>query len=312
MPEIVLVGSLNMDLVVRTPRLPRPGETIIGHEFITAPGGKGANQTVAAAKLGAAVSMVGRVGADDFGRALRANLRAAGADDTYVSTDAEAATGIAMIGVEDSGQNSIIVAPGANGRVTPADVDAARLAIASAKALIVQLEIPLATVWQALRLARAANILTILNPAPAQALAPDLLGLVDVLIPNETEATLLTGLEVTDFASAEQAARSLHERGARVVVVTLGQRGALVLEDSLARQVEAFPVKAIDTTAAGDAFVGAFAVVRAAGRDLDTALREASAAGALAATKFGAQPSLPTRAELDDFLQRRASHTLRL
>jgi ribokinase len=307
MSKLVVVGSLNMDLIVRTPHLPRPGETILGRDFMTAPGGKGANQTVAAAKLGATVHMVGRVGGDDFGRALRENLRAAGADDRYVSTEDSAASGIAIIEVDDSGQNTIVVAPGANALVTRADVDAARSIIASSQALIAQLEIPLDTVEYALSTAHAANVLTILNPAPAQSLSTELLSLVDLLVPNETEAALLTGIEIKDDISAEQAARQLQERGARSVVITLGARGALALSDDKVWRIPPFRVKAIDATAAGDAFVGALATAYATQRDLDTALREASAAGALAATRLGAQPSLPTRAELDEFLKH-ASH----
>ena len=304
MPNLVVVGSLNMDLVVRTPHLPRPGETILGHDFLTAPGGKGANQTVAAAKLGATVHMIGCVGGDDFGRALRANLRAAGAYDTYVSTEDSAATGIAIIEVDDSGQNTIVVAPGANAHVTRADVDAARSIIASSKAIIAQLEIPLDTVWHALNAARAAKVLTILNPAPAQPLSTEILSLVDLLVPNETEAAQLTSIEVSDDASAEQAARQLRERGARAVVITLGERGSLVLDAQGARRIPSFKIKAVDTTAAGDAFVGALATAYASHADIEVALREANAAGALAATKLGAQPSMPTRAELDDFLKR--------
>ena len=207
MPKLVVVGSLNMDLVVRTPHLPRPGETILGREFMTAPGGKGANQTVAAAKLGATVHMIGRVGGDDFGRALRDNLCAAGADDSYVFIEDTAASGIAIIEVDDSGQNTIVVAPGANAHVARADVDAARSIIAVSQAVIAQLEIPLDTVWYALETARAAQVLTILNPAPAQPLSTELLSLVDLLVPNESEAALLTGIEVKDEPSAEQAAR---------------------------------------------------------------------------------------------------------
>ena len=303
MPKLVVVGSLNMDLVVRTPHLPRPGETILGRDFMTAPGGKGANQTVAAAKLGAAVHMVGRVGGDDFGRALRENLCVAGADDAYVVTDDSAATGIAIIEVDDSGQNTIVVAPGANAQVTRADVDAVRSIITSSQAVIAQLEIPLDTVWHALNVARATDVLTILNPAPAQPLSTEILSLVDLLVPNETEAAQLTGIEAKDDASVEQAARQLHERGARTIVVTLGDRGALVLAEHRAWRVPPFRVKAIDTTAAGDAFVGALATAYASHGDLEAALREANAAGALAATKLGAQPSMPTRAELDEFLQ---------
>ena len=303
MPKLVVVGSLNMDLVVRTPHLPRPGETILGRDFMTAPGGKGANQTVAAARLGATVHMVGRVGGDDFGRALRENLRAAGADETYITTEDSAATGIAIIEVEDSGQNTIVVAPGANACVSRADVDAARSIIASSQAVIAQLEIPLDTVQYALTTARAANVLTILNPAPAQPLSTELLSLVDLLVPNETEAAQLTGIEVNDDADIERAARQLCERGARAVVITLGARGALALSEGKTWRIPPFKVKAIDTTAAGDAFVGALATAYAAHGNLDAAMREASAAGALAATRFGAQPSMPTRAELDEFLK---------
>ena len=242
MPKLVVVGSLNMDLVVRTPHLPRPGETILGREFMTAPGGKGANQTVAAAKLGATVHMIGRVGGDDFGRALRDNLCAAGADDSYVFIEDTAASGIAIIEVDDSGQNTIVVAPGANAHVARSDVDAARSIIAASQAVIAQLEIPLDTVWYALETARAAQVLTILNPAPAQPLSTELLSLVDLLVPNESEAALLTGIEVKDEPSAEQAARKLHERGARAVVITLGARGALALSEQGVRRVPSFRV----------------------------------------------------------------------
>lgn len=305
MTRIAVVGSLNMDLVIRTPRLPTPGETILGREFTTAPGGKGANQAVAAAKLGASVAMVGRVGTDSFGRALRESLRVDAVDTANVFADDLAATGVAVIQVDDGGQNTIVVASGANAYVTRADIDTSRAALISANALVVQLEVPLDTVTHALQLAHEAHVLTILNPAPAQPLQPDVLALVDILAPNETEASLLTDIMVNDWAGAEAAARELNRRGARTVVITLGARGALVFENNLAHQVPPFPVKSIDATAAGDAFVATLAVARASGRDMDTALREASAAGALTATKLGAQPSLPTRIELDEFLKLR-------
>jgi ribokinase len=303
MPQLVIVGSLNMDLIVRTPHLPRPGETILGREFMTAHGGKGANQTVAAAKLGATVHMIGRVGGDDFGRALRNNIRAAGADGTYVTVENSAATGIAIIEVEDGGQNTIVVAPGANAYVTRADVDAARSVIVTSQAVIAQLEIPLDTVKYALSIARAAHVMTILNPAPAQPLSTELLSLVDLLAPNESEAALLTGIEVKDDASVEAAAQQLRERGARSVVITLGERGALALSGEKVWRIPPFRVNAIDTTAAGDAFLGALAAAYATHGNLDAALREASAAGALATTRLGAQPSMPTRAELNEFLK---------
>ncbi len=303
MSEIVVVGSLNMDLVVGAPHLPTPGETLLGRNFQMVPGGKGANQAVAAARLGAWVAIVGRVGVDDFGRALRLNLDAAGVDDQYVLNDDSAATGVAVIEVDDNGQNTIVVAPGTNANVSRLDVSAARSVISSARTLVAQLEVPLDTVAYALAMARAAGVLTVLNPAPAQPLAADILSLADILVPNETEATLLTGIPVRDLPSAEAAARELNRQGAQVVVITLGARGALVLENGTAKEVPPFPVRAVDTTAAGDAFVAALAVARTREHDLNTALREASAAGALAATRAGAQPSLPTRVELTQFLK---------
>ena len=304
MSDIIVVGSLNMDLIVRAPRLPQPGETIAGHEFSTASGGKGANQAVAAARLGARVAMVGRVGADDFGRALRAALQHDGVDTQCVIEDPGTATGVAMIAVEDHGQNMIVIAPGANGRVMPEDIDRARPAIAKARIMLVQLEIPPETARHALHVARQAGVRTVFNPAPAQALPDDLWPLVDVVVPNETEAEQLTGMATPDADGAERAARELHRRGAGTVVVTLGSRGALALVDGRARLVPAFHVAAVDATAAGDAFVAALAVGLARGAQLDLALREASAAGALATTKLGAQPSLPTRAELECFLEK--------
>jgi ribokinase len=305
MPDILVVGSLNMDLIVRTPRLPAPGETILGTQFSTAPGGKGANQAVAAAKLGAPVKMIGRVGADDFGKALRSHLNAVGVDTQYVTQDTEAATGIASIWVDDKGQNSIIVAPGANARVARADIDAAAVAFRDARIVVAQLEIPLETVQYAFQLARKNNCLTILNPAPAQPLSRKILEQCDVVIPNEMETAQLTGMDAHDLESAQNAANVLKQMGARRVLVTLGDKGALFLDgDAPAQPIAPFRVQAVDTTAAGDAFVGALAAALARDKDWTTSLREASAAGALAATKLGAQPSLPTRAELDAFLSR--------
>jgi len=305
MPDILVVGSLNMDLIVRTPRLPAPGETILGTQFSTAPGGKGANQAVAAAKLGAPVKMIGRVGADDFGKALRSHLNAVGVDTQYVTQDTEAATGIASIWVDDKGQNSIIVAPGANARVARADIDAAAVAFRDARIVVAQLEIPLETVQYAFQLARKNNCLTILNPAPAQPLSRKILEQCDVVIPNEMETAQLTGMDAHDLESAQNAANVLKQMGARRVLVTLGDKGALFLDgDAPAQPIPPFRVQAVDTTAAGDAFVGALAAALARDKDWTTSLREASAAGALAATKLGAQPSLPTRAELDAFLSR--------
>jgi ribokinase len=300
--HITVVGSLNMDLVARAPRIPQPGETIIGSDFHTVPGGKGANQAVAAARLGAQVSMVGRVGRDAFAESLLNNLAAAGVDHTFVVHDPEAATGVALIAVDDAGQNSIIVASGANVRLSPADVDGAEAAIAGADALLLQLESPLETVTRAAKVAHAHGVPVILNPAPARSLPGALLALVDVLIPNESETALLTGLPVGDPAEAEAAATALRELGVGTVILTLGERGALLAREDGAEYFPAFEVTPVDTTAAGDAFVGGFAVALAEGRSLAEAVQWGNGAGALATTRLGAQPSLPTRQDLEGLL----------
>ncbi|MBN1814018.1 MAG: ribokinase [Anaerolineae bacterium] len=293
--RITVVGSLNMDLVVRAPRIPRPGETILGGEFHTAPGGKGANQAVAAARLGGQVSMVGRVGSDAFAQSLLDGLAADGVDHTFVTQDPQAATGVAFIVVDDAGENSIVVASGANMRLSPADVDAAEAAIAAADVLLLQLEVPLPAVVQAARVAHAHGTTVILNPAPACPLPHELLSLIDVLVPNESEAARLTRLPIGDRAEIEAAAVVLCELGVDTVALTLGERGALLVGEGERELIPAFEVTPVDTTAAGDAFVGGFAVALAEGRSLTDAVRWANAAGALATTKLGAQPSLPIR-----------------
>ncbi len=300
--HVTVVGSLNMDLVARAPRIPQPGETIIGGDFHTVPGGKGANQAVAAARLGAQVSMVGRVGRDAFAGPLLDNLAAAGVGHTFVTQDPEAATGVALIVVDDTGQNSIVVASGANVRLSPADVDTAEAAIAAAAALLLQLESPLETVTRAAEVARAHGVTVVLNPAPARPLSAALLSLVDVLIPNESETALLTGMPVGDQAEAGAAAVALRESGVGTVILTLGERGALLARAGGTELFPAFDVTPVDTTAAGDAFVGGFAVALAEGRSPAEAVRWGNAAGALATTKLGAQPSLPTRQAVETLL----------
>jgi ribokinase len=298
-PRIVVVGSINMDLIVRSSRLPRPGETVIGRETQELPGGKGANQAVAAARLEADVSMIGRVGNDGFGERLRAGLQEERIDMSRVVVTPGCASGLAIVAVEDSGENAITVIPGANARVTAADVlDAADL-IREADVLLLQLEVPLETVLAAIEMARRHETVVILNPAPAPAtFSPELLS-VDVACPNETEAAALTGITVIDLADANQAARRLRAMGARNAVITLGARGAVVCEsDGQCEHVESFEVQAVDTTAAGDAFAAALAVSLARGKSISEGVQYACAAGALAATRHGAQPAMPTAAEV--------------
>jgi ribokinase len=301
--RLTVVGSLNMDLVIRSPRIPQPGETIIGGQYQNVPGGKGANQAVASARLGAQVAMVGRVGSDAFGDQLLENLAVDGIDHAYVLRDREAATGVALIVVDDAGQNSIVVAAGANMQLCAGDIDSAEGIIAGADALLLQLESPLEAVIRAAEVARAHGVTIVLNPAPARTIPPGLLALVDLLVPNESETALLTGMPVQDQAQAEAAAGALCSQGVGTVILTLGGRGAMLAHEGRTRIFPAFDVAPVDTTAAGDAFVAGLAVALAEGRDLVEAVRWGNAAGALATTKLGAQPSLPTRNLLDQMLE---------
>ena len=295
--HILVVGSLNMDLVVRSPRHPQPGETLLGAEFHTFPGGKGANQAVAAARLGGQVKLIGRVGADAFGDALLETLSQDGVDTRHVEPLQDAPTGIALITVNDAGQNTIVVVPGANGKLSPPDLLSAAPAFEGASVVVIQLEIPLLTVTYAADLARRHGACVVLNPAPAQPLSATCLEQVDVLIPNQSEAALLTGC-----ASAGDAARRLMASGVCSVIVTMGEGGVLIAEGETATHLPAHRVSVVDTTAAGDAFVGAFAVALAQGRTVREAAAWGNAAGALAVTRAGAQPSLPARADLESFL----------
>jgi len=300
--HIVVVGSLNMDLVVRVPRHPKLGETLLGGSFGTFPGGKGANQAVAAARLGGTVRMVGRVGADAFGDTLIQALVHDGVDTTNIVRDQQAPTGVALITVDTAGQNTIVVAAGANARLSPEDIDMASSVFVGAAVVLLQLEIPLLSVAWAVELAQRSGAQIILNPAPAQPLDPALLAYVDYLIPNETELAVLAGIDGPD--TLRQAVNRLQDVGVRRVVVTLGADGALVVDHQRAQHLPAHHVPVVDTTAAGDAFVGAFAVALAEGRSIQEAARWGNAAGALAVTRAGAQPSLPRRAELEALLTR--------
>ena len=307
MPHIVVVGSLNMDLVVETPTIPLAGETVLGKNFATIPGGKGANQAVAAARLGARVTMIGRVGADAFGEQLLASTRREGIDVTHVGIDERAATGIAMIVVDAAGQNSIAVASGANFRLTAQDVRQGWADLTAVDVLVMPLETPIETIRTAVFLAKESQVRVVLNPAPAQQLPADILRHVDVLVPNEPETAQLTGMPVGTAAEAQKAAHHLLAQGVGSVVLTLGSRGALVLDGTgpapIATHVAPYDVKITDTTAAGDAFVAALAVSLGEGASLVEATRFANACGALTVTKAGAQPSLPGRKEVDNLLQ---------
>jgi len=294
---VVVFGSINMDLVVRTPRLPTPGETLTGHTFFTAPGGKGANQAVACARLGAPTRMVGRVGDDLFGEQLRASLRSFGVQDDGVLTT-PGPSGVALIAVDDTAENTIVIVPGANGAVSIADIPRLERALDGARALLLQLEVPIETVVAAARAAHTRGVTVILDPAPALPLPDELYALADIITPNEHEAATLTGIAVRDDQGAIAAARALIARGARRVAIKLGARGALTADTEGEQFWSSFTVTPVDTVAAGDAFNGGLAVALSEGRSFDEAIRWGLAAGALSVTRHGAQPSMPERNEV--------------
>ncbi len=303
-PKIVVVGSSNTDMVVKAARIPAPGETVLGGAFVMAAGGKGANQAVAAARLGAEVTLVARLGADPLGDEAIAGYQKDSILTDLIVRDPDRPTGVALILVDAHGENSITVALGANEALSPDDVERAAERIRAADAVVMQLEVPLAAVERAAAIARAAGVPVILDPAPAPdgGLPAALLRNVTCLKPNESEAERLTGIPVGNPASAEQAARALQELGPRTVIITLGSQGAIVVDEAAVHHVPAYRVAAVDTTAAGDAFTGALAAAVGAGAALVEAVRRAAAAGALAATRMGAQPSLPRQAEWEAFI----------
>jgi ribokinase len=293
-----------MDLVVRTPRLPAPGETLTGQTFSTVPGGKGANQAVAAARLGAPTELIGRVGNDGFGQALLAGLKASGVECDRILIDQTTHSGVATIAVDDQGENNIIIVPGANEQVNETDIDRLKLVLPQTAVLLLQLEIPLSMVVAAAKAAKAADAIVILDPAPARSDLPNsLYPLLDIITPNQVEASQLVGFPVENIDSAAKAAEILHQRGVRTVIIKLGQQGAFCKTANESFAIPAFPVKAIDTVAAGDAFNGGLAAALAAGASLRQATLQASAAAALSVTKAGAQPSLPTRQEVEAFIR---------
>jgi ribokinase len=304
MTHLTVVGSINMDLIIQLGRLPRPGETLLGSEAAYAQGGKGANQAVAASRLGAVTHLIGQVGRDAFGAQIRRGLEADGVDLSCVGEAPTAATGVAVIMLVH-GENSIIVANGANNEVTPAHIDRAREAIGKSRALLTQLEVPLDAVEHALRTGRAAGAITVLDPGPAQKCHESLIKLADYVTPNQTEAYAMTGVEVTDWDSARRAAEALLRFVRLGVIIKMGGAGALVMDQSTELRVEGLEVPVVDTTAAGDAYCAALSLALAGDMSLKDAAHFANVVGALTVTRLGAQPSLPTLAEVQRFAAER-------
>lgn len=304
MSKIVVVGSLNADFVIRVGRFPVPGETIVGRDFSVFPGGKGANQAFAIGRLNGQVSMIGQVGNDAQAEWLKQNLASAGVDVTHVAADRTVSSGVATITIDASGQNEIIIIPGANGTFGPSQLERSQPLLARAKCVLLQLEVPLATVEAAARWARESGALVILDPAPACELPDALLQCVDYLTPNETELAILTGAPPGTLSRAEAAylGAKLRQRGVRKVLVKMGAQGALLLTDSDEAFFPSIPVQAVDSTAAGDAFNGAFAAALSEGQPEVAAARFAVAAAACSVTRPGAQPSMPERRDVETLL----------
>lgn len=299
---VLVVGSANMDLVITADRFPKPGETIFGKQFQMFPGGKGANQAVGCAKLGCRTYFTGRFGNDDFRTRLHQSMGNDGVNLEHVFTDDNESTGIALITVDDSGQNEIVVISGSNMKLSPGDIESKSDLFASVKIVLAQLEVPLDTVAKAAELAKTNNCTFILNPAPAQKLPEDLIAIVDYLTPNETELELLSGLKVTDEESALTAARSLIKRGVKNIIVTLGSKGALLVTELYYKMFEAVKVNPLDTTAAGDSFNGALAYSLNAGNGIEDAITFANKAAAVSVTRMGAQASMPFINEIDELV----------
>ncbi len=305
-PKVTVLGSANVDLVIRAERMPNRGETLIGDAFDIFTGGKGFNQATAAARLGAEVILIGRIGDDPFADVLRSAIESEQIDSQFVKTDAESGTGIATIVVEPDGDNSIIVVPRANMRTTPADIDEAKDCIANADVLLLQLETPIDASERAVEIAKASGTIVVLDPAPARPLPSSLLSQVDILTPNATEAALLSGHAVNTLEAGVVTAKALQTQiakdGHSAVVLTLGEQGVLLCTPTQSIHIPAISVDAVDTTGAGDAFSGALATALASGDDLSEAARFATAAGAAAVTVLGATPSMPTRSKIEAIL----------
>lgn len=300
--QIVVVGSSNMDLVAKAPRIPVAGETLTGTDFFMLPGGKGANQAVAAAKLGAEVIFVAKLGKDVFASKSLENFKSVNINTKHIEQLDGVPSGIAIIAVDDKGENIIIVVPGANGKLMPADVDKAESDIANAAVVVCQLEVPIETVERAAKLANKNGVPFILDPAPARQLSDELLSMVDIIKPNETEAEILTGIKVTDEASAAKAADVLLAKGVETVIITLGEKGLMLATKDAKEMMATNKVKAVDSTAAGDAFTGSLAYGLANGQSLKDAAVYANTVAAISVTRLGAQSSMPTKEEVDAFM----------
>jgi ribokinase len=298
MPLITVIGSSNTDMVVKAARFPAPGESIIGGEFFMFSGGKGANQAVAAARMGGQVTFIGRTGKDIFGERAISELKKEGIDTSHISTDHETASGVALILVNSEGENEIVVAPGSNSTLQPSEIDAAKDALIKSEIILLQLEIHLNAVIHAIEQAHALGKKVILNPAPAQSIPHSLYPLLHLITPNETEAEILTGIIVRDKASASMAAEALLAKGVRNVIITLGSKGVYYKSKEYEMEVAAPKVHAVDTTAAGDVFNGVLAVELASGKDWKEAMETACRAASHSVTRMGAQPSMPYRHEL--------------
>lgn len=303
-PVISVVGSINMDLVVKCAALPERGQTVMALSAAEVSGGKGGNQAVAAAQAGGQVSMIGRVGNDVFAETLVGSLKSFGVGCDFVQRSENSGSGMAIVAVENSGQNSIMVVPGANALVSVEDVRRAREIICNSHVVLLQLEIPMETVVEVIRIAKSADTVIILDPAPVPAVYPEEIFNVDLLCPNQTEAAQLTGRVVNSPDDAAKAGQMLRKRGARNVAITLGEHGTVLISDNGARLIDSFPIVAADSTAAGDAFAGTMAVRWQVNRDLAEAVRFANAAGALCASRPGAQPAMATQEEIESLARK--------
>jgi len=299
MKKIIVIGSCNTDMVIKSERLPVPGETVIGGTFMMNPGGKGANQAVAAARLGGNVTFIAKTGNDLFGKQSLELFKREGINTEYIFSDSKNPSGVALISVDASGENCIVVAPGANAALCPSDISKAREEIESSDLLLMQLEIPMETVEYAAEIANNKGVKVILNPAPAQFLSSKLLKSLYMITPNKNETEMLSGIKVTDWESAKKAANVISEKGVKIVVITLGSKGALIKEDNQFYEIEAVPVEAVDTTAAGDTFCGSLCVGLSEGMTIPDSVSFACKAAAISVTRMGAQSSIPYKKELN-------------